>query len=736
MSSWLEGLVNTMANVGKNAASDVGNIATGLYNLPGEINNAASSPQNAWNFGKSVVKGTMDEANQFLGNPIKNQPLIGIQTPEQNINQAASQLNHAYQHPVNTALDLATAIGVGARNPVVAESDLPPTEASVAKNAGNRFIRGQYNLSPKSSESFTPGDVDALANYGLTKPADVANAADKITGANGIGTKLVRSAVKQSQPIPLGELKDSTGNYVPGVIDNAKNLLDQGEFIPETTAQKAFQFIKNVVFKNQGNNILDGDPIQMYDAMKGLENKAAGLTNPDIGVQQLKRVYLGVADDIENRIFNVSGANQNLNNMSLSPEDFQTLNNVSPKLAGDVQSTLQNGTVGDLRSIQAPFVRGARAAAESVARTGNTPISMRTVLETYIAAHNPLGIGLVLADTGWGKRLIGNTLRNADNIGGAVSKVAKPLPIAAGEAGIQANSPEIVNKFGNHNQNSNTPENESDHNASILQTGSKVNTITQGTDTTGNFSVNNIPQNMNDVKLNPDGTVIPPLATQIVDSTGQKIAIDPNDANKQITALNAANAKLRPKAANTISDPTGAQEAQGQIDQNNDQLASLKNLASSSTTLIQASTTVRKITGKVNSALQTLNTTSPNLANLNGQIDDVMNNLAPEYSSLKQQLAAIKSEIGGNNLDVKTKASLQSVLETINRQNVYDYFTAVGGFGVNGASTPSNPMAPTAQGVPAFPPVQSAPPPPVQNTHMNWQGNAPQVNSILQAGGY
>lgn len=231
---------------------------------------------------------------------------------------------------------------------------------------------------------------------------------------------------------------------------------------------------------------------------------------------------------------------------------------------------------------------------------------------------------------------------------------------------------------------------------------SHTSSITQGVNTDGYFTSDNIPQNVGDVKLEVDGSVNVANPTQIKDSTGNVIAIDPNEANKQIRQLKDANSKLNPIAAQTIEHPLEAQKAQGQIDANNSQLESLKNLSESSGPLNKAYEHVKLVTGKTNTTLKTLNSVSPNLGNLSSQIDDLQNSLDPAYAGLKQQLIGIQKEIQGGNLNVKTKDALVNVLKTINQQNSFDYYQAIQSF-VGAPAVDTKNMAPTASGVPQFP---------------------------------
>jgi hypothetical protein len=237
-------------------------------------------------------------------------------------------------------------------------------------------------------------------------------------------------------------------------------------------------------------------------------------------------------------------------------------------------------------------------------------------------------------------------------------------------------------------------------NSGITQVGGNVNDKDYG------MSVSQIPQSMQDVKLNGDGTINVAPPSMIKDASGKTIAMDQNSVNKQIEALNSSNASLQTDA-NSL-DPVVAKRAQGQIAENNDQLASLNNLATSDKPLYDSYNKVKTVTGATSQALQMLNSSSPNISNLNGQIDTVQNSLDPAYAGLKQQLSGIQQQIAGGNLDVKTKGALQSVLEEINQQNAFDYYQAINTYASPTDTT--TPQSTFSGGNASFAPAPSLPP--------------------------
>jgi hypothetical protein len=252
----------------------------------------------------------------------------------------------------------------------------------------------------------------------------------------------------------------------------------------------------------------------------------------------------------------------------------------------------------------------------------------------------------------------------------------------------------IASTFGyfpksNADQTQNKPQGDNSHN----------NSITQGVNSDGYFSVTSIPASSGDVKLDAGGHITLPSPTQIKDANGQVIGIDTNSYNQQVSKLNndiAAN-----RADSKSLDATIANPAQGRIQADQDQLDSLKTLHDSSAPLNTGYTFANTVSGKVSTALDMLNTTAPNISNLNGAINELRKSLDPAYAGLAQNLETIQKQFG-TELNGKTRDALISELSTINKQIGYDYLTAVKTY-VGGNTVPTNPMAPGPNGIPAFP---------------------------------
>lgn len=130
-----------LSTLGQNALGDVGNIVKGMGALPDQINKAVQSPKNAVKFASDIGGGIANEANQFLGDPLHNQQLIGVQSPTSVAKTTISQAQHAYQHPVNTVLDLGSAIGLG---------NIGSKEPNLVQKTGENLKNGSIQVQPSA----------------------------------------------------------------------------------------------------------------------------------------------------------------------------------------------------------------------------------------------------------------------------------------------------------------------------------------------------------------------------------------------------------------------------------------------------------------------------------------------------------------------------------------------------------------------------------------------------------
>jgi hypothetical protein len=237
--------------------------------------------------------------------------------------------------------------------------------------AGQEFIGSQYNV-PRSVARATkmPETLDALSNYGIHNINDVVPAADKVTGANGVISKAIRTAVSGSAPV------DTTG-----IADMAKALAAHPS-ISNGTDKKFIDFVNQGLSSfyggTKGSISHEADPSSVFDFIQQLEGHAADLTkgkSPALITSEdkaLKNSYKMIADELKQRLFGgfkadgtqTVGADRAIAEGILTPDQLQTLHEIHPQLAADVHNAQ---TAGDLRKIASHFVKGSQLANDTEA---------------------------------------------------------------------------------------------------------------------------------------------------------------------------------------------------------------------------------------------------------------------------------------------------------------------------------------------------------------------------------
>lgn len=296
-----------------------------------------------------------------------------------------------------------------------------------ADNVANKVAASQYNVLPKDKEALQLGNtVKTLADqYGLRNINDVTNAAKQVTGDNGILTQAVRNAVSKSSPIDVG-----------GILDASRNLIGNEPLISDSTGNKFNDIVTKGIQSMVTDSPTGGDPGKAFDFIRQLESKATTLKHGNDEAQALSRVYKGVANELTDRLFAGTdatgraipgaGADNALVNNPLSQDQLSALNNISPKLA---QQAAGAKTIGELRSLQAPFVRASQLAQKTADRTNNQLIGGKDIgagiVGAILSGGNPLTTGGVVAaekaiNSSGGKSLLSELLSQT----GKASKIA------------------------------------------------------------------------------------------------------------------------------------------------------------------------------------------------------------------------------------------------------------------------------------------------------------------------
>jgi hypothetical protein len=231
-----------------------------------------------------------------------------------------------------------------------------------AEKAGQSLLSSQYDLSrPVGRGLKLQNTVGKLAKYGITNLEDVVPAAEFVTGADGVVSKGVRTAVAAAGNV-------DTKGILTIAKDYAANPAMQGN-----SGDKFVKYINKAVEQVLGGNkgSLNGaNPSETYGLIQQLQTEAAGLVrgrNPiSISSQDkaLSKAFNGIAGELEDRLFKGSGANDALLSKNVLQQIADEVAPQYPKLAKDI---LKATTVRELRSLQEPFVKGSQAVAETLA---------------------------------------------------------------------------------------------------------------------------------------------------------------------------------------------------------------------------------------------------------------------------------------------------------------------------------------------------------------------------------
>ena len=295
---------------------------------------------------------------------------------------------------------------------------------SALADAGAKTIRSQYNVTPSDAvgKQVLNTATELMQKYGLSKLDDVPAAAQVVTGSDGIVNQLKQSAITNAKPVNTG-----------GVLQMARDALANEPLIANTTTAKNFMnVVKNGIYSAAGETPGGGDPSKIFKMIQDLEGQAADLRsgNSSKTEQSLSSVYKTVANDLKKRLFVDSGANAAIPNMQLTPEQYQQLHSISPRLAQEVASAK---TVSDLRSIEAPFVRASQLAERSMNRTNGKPFDLGDTILAAGGMLHPAGLGLI----GLKHYLSSNTGKS--QVGGAMMKTGQALENNGGiNAGYRA----------------------------------------------------------------------------------------------------------------------------------------------------------------------------------------------------------------------------------------------------------------------------------------------------------
>lgn len=269
----------------------------------------------------------------------------------------------------------------------------------VLDKAGTGAIAAQYNVPRTAARALKlPDTIEKLSKYGIANINDIAPAAEKVTGANGLVTKLTRKAVGSAGPVDTTGILDyakelasnpaiTTGQdtkFVSFINKGLSKLFSANEKVGPTLGKvgsKPTDFIqvtpegvasfaqKGAGDAYKGLNLSQANPLDAFDFIQQLEQEAAKInripqfqrTAQD---SALKDAYTQMASELKDRLFTGAGADNAVAHGLMQPADFMEMAQIHPHLASEMMNAK---TVGELRSIAAPFVKGNQLASETEA---------------------------------------------------------------------------------------------------------------------------------------------------------------------------------------------------------------------------------------------------------------------------------------------------------------------------------------------------------------------------------
>lgn len=620
-----------------NLGQDISGLVQGVVGLPGTLLNLVKQPSQIPQFVGGLAQGAVEEAKRVL--PVKGVQVGGITLPSLD---PMKPVKAFYDKPVSTTLDalaLAQAAGV----------PKTPKGGTTLEDTGNALLRSQYKLTPSQARATNLGEsVSKLANYGITNADDVRNIVPQVTGENGILSKVVNEAISKSSPID-----------VSGLDQVAKDMIEAEPLITETAGNKLLNVVNKGIFgsavKAPGAEIGGLDAAKTFDFVQALESKAATLASGTDEAQALSRVFRGVSDELKNRLF--TSADQ-VPVQDVVANYIDKIREINPQLADEV---LSSQTIGNLRSLQAPFVRMGKALGISDSVLDNAILSSKDLgagLIGSIVGGGPGGAATMLAEKALGtnvvKSALGGAVRGLGGIGSTIGKVAKGLGLA---------SPVLSTAGGNV-----PPSNQTGYNQQAQKSNQGTSSVTG---VTSKYQAPSLPQGF---------------------LTGDQYNTQVNDLTQQIANSQAS------------GDRVTATRLQGQLDQ-------IKNSWNSQQPIRDQWTKTNIVSGVASSAYNLIKRADPSLLNLSASIDSLFKAGTSEYAALQTAIQYFAKESGLDLSKVKTEGALLSALDTAvqDQNNNYNAFVQqfFGGALPNpttGQVTPSTPVQPIQQqGLPSVP---------------------------------
>lgn len=285
-------------------------------------------------------------------------------------------------------------------------------------------------------------------------PATLHNASDMITGNNGVISNTVKNVLKSSDvsPVSLANLVDGTAKSA--IQDNGVALGEITQAGPAKTLYNNINAIKQDILGNKGavgNEVAPADAV--FSGIQKIESRISKLAGADSGTPAAaeKDVLQAVKNELWDRLTKTSGVNDVVSKLKVSPDIASAIQDEvlkrggTPQLASHAIDTINNaGSLGDLRSAQAPFVN-ANNLATAADQYAKGPGFVKSI--NQVAGRDEQGVPL-----GGGRQTGQNAMIAMRSVGGGPRAVIGGSLLAARAAGKVASSPAVsgfISKLGN-----------------------------------------------------------------------------------------------------------------------------------------------------------------------------------------------------------------------------------------------------------------------------------------------
>lgn len=691
-----------------NAATGVGQLATGLLSLPGQVIQGIKDPTAGGEMLKNAVTGTLGGINDLVGQPVKTQngEITGVQAPS--IYEASKAF---YKNPVKDVssyyagkglLNIGKNIYNQATNPMGIDEEGNVTNAGAVK---------KLNAETAPPEGATPTQVSMFRqNYSQpTKmPAPQANEAYNTVISDGQvsgGADNVASHVQQTldatEKIKEGTINSATkaGIRVPtgDILDQVKNSFDESpDFAGENAAAAGKYLSKLNKMIPQGIPSPDGSglvasPTDLYhadqdissagwDLIKQGHNVAGDVINPQ--KVAAGEAFIDTSNAIKTSLDQSLGQSPIPNTPNVTAA-MQQLQQSNPAYA---QRLVEAPTFQAIRSESAPYVTMQKIIGYS-GRTGNYPIAQiaqraSTGLSGGMGAAAGGAIGGApgaVAGAAAGQALspvlnqaTNSILPNMTNAAvQAIPKATQALQIAGKVAGGVGTALKTAVPF----VGANIPGNQGEQ---------KPNAVAPVTPPP---SPTNIPQTMSDMAPDKNGNygIWNPYTAQGVD--GASIAVSDKEYADQVAKLN----QLKTSNQYVGGNPFFKSQVDNAID-------SLNTKHDASQKLGSYFDIANNLNNQIMDARSILKVAPPNLLSINNTYDKLRNLTDPTYKRLAEDLFSIEKSYGTNLFGAQTADSAMQGLDQVNKTMLNDYYSHIKSY-TGGSNQPA--QAPQVQQLPS-----------------------------------